>query len=91
MHRNKCRRKHQRHKITKIQPLQLSNAAGGIFFVVPIDESESGIGAIYTGKNPPRIGSVFMVGDDSNSRKMEVRWVAPLGTRRFRFGMTYLD
>ena len=91
MYKGKSRRKHQRHQSNQIHPLQLSNTNGGIFFVVPIDESESGIGAIYTGKNPPNVGSVFLVGDSTPPRKAEVRWVSPLGTRRFRFGLMYVD
>jgi hypothetical protein len=79
------------HKVTQINPIHLHSLTGTVFFVVPVDESESGIGCIYSGKIPPRIGHINMVGEDGDTREMEVRWVALIGKNRFRLGLMYLD
>ncbi len=91
MFEGKCRRRHQRHKVAQINPIQLSSSTGAVFFVVPVDESESGIGCIYSGQIPPQVGHTYEVSEDGDTREMEVRWVDPIGKNRFRLGLMYLD
>ena len=91
MHDRKCRRREPRHQVSQINPIQLSNPAGELFFVVPVDVSESGIGCIYSGKIPPQTGQTYMVDRDGDTREMEVRWISAIGENRFRLGLMYLD
>jgi hypothetical protein len=88
---DKDRRRHQRHKVSQINPLQLSDSTGALFFVVPIDKGDSGIGCIFSGKIPPVVGHIYLVSGDSINTEMEVRWVASIGNNRFRLGLMSLD
>jgi len=91
MYKGKSRRRHERQKVTQITPIQLSGPDGAIYFVVPVDQSESGLGCIYSGKIPPVEGHIYVVEIDGDSREMEVRWISLIGNNRFRLGMMYVD
>jgi hypothetical protein len=87
---DKNRRRHQRQKVSQINPLQLSNSSGALFFVVPIDKSDSGFGCIFSGIIPPIVGHTYLVSGDSINTEMEVRWVVSIGENRFRLGLVSL-
>ncbi|MCA1764867.1 MAG: hypothetical protein LC633_01190 [Desulfobulbaceae bacterium] len=91
MYKAKSRRRHERHKVTQINPIKLNGSDDDLYFVVPVDESESGLGCIYSGAKPPLVGHVYAVEREGGSRRMEVKWIAPIGTNRFRLGMMYVD
>ncbi|MDT8334241.1 MAG: hypothetical protein RQ753_00935 [Desulfurivibrionaceae bacterium] len=91
MYRGKSRRRHERHKVEQITPIQLNGSDGTIFFVVPVDESESGLGCIYSGKIPPEAGRRYMVARAGETREMELRWISPLSKNRYRLGLMYAD
>lgn len=89
MDKKNCRRKHQRHQAVQIKPIRLTSSTGLIYFVVPVDESEEGMGCIFSGKNPPLVGHVYMIGDEDSARQIEVRWLDTIANNRYRLGMQY--
>lgn len=89
MSKDKNRRKHQRHAVEPINPVRLCSTTGEIFYVVPVDESEGGMGCIFSGKNPPQTGHTYLVGEENDTRPMEVRWVESIGNNRFRLGLRH--
>ncbi|MFO7607441.1 MAG: hypothetical protein R6W72_14195, partial [Desulfurivibrionaceae bacterium] len=80
-----------RHKVNQINPIKLNGSDDDLYFVVPVDESESGLGCIYSGVKPPQAGHVYAVEREGGCRRMEVKWIAPIGANRFRMGMMYVD
>lgn len=90
MHDRKCRRREPRQQVSQINPIQLSNSAGELYFVVPVDVSESGMGCIYSGKIPPLAGQIYTVEGDGDTREMEIRWISAIGENRFRLGLMYV-
>jgi hypothetical protein len=91
MYKGKSRRRHERQKVNQITPIKLNGSDDDLYFVVPVDESESGLGCIYSGAVPPRAGHVYAVEREGESRRMEVKWIAPISATRFRMGLMYVD
>lgn len=88
--RQKNRRRHKR-QICKDQVVTLRSAVGTKIFVLLIDRSDGGIGCIYNGKNPPRIGYAYEVLEEGEVRGVEVAWVDEFGHLKHRLGLVYLE
>ena len=82
-------RKHER-QIAANRPLQLIHLNSYTFYILPADESKSGIGCIYTGPEPPDVGAFYTFKEKGVSRNIEVKWIKELATGIFRLGLEYI-
>jgi hypothetical protein len=82
-------RRHVR-KTGEHQPIQMVNLNSQTFYVLPADESEGGLGAIYTGKKPPEIAAYYSYKEGNKLRHVEVRWVKKISDGIFRLGLQYI-
>lgn len=90
MRRGHNRRQHKR-QVCNNQVVTLRSAAGSNIFVLLIDQGAGGLGCVYSGKNPPKVGYTFGVQAEGGARQVEVVWVDELGRLKYRLGLMYLD
>ena len=83
------KRRHER-SLAANRPIQLVTMDTHTYYILPADESSSGMGCIYTGEEPPEAGAVCVIREDGPERKVEVMWVLPLAQGIFRLGLQYI-
>jgi hypothetical protein len=81
-------RRHERKKADN-RPLKLEHLNNYTLYILPTDESESGMGCIYTGNEPPDVGAYYSFEDKGTRRKAEVVWVTELTQGIYRLGLAY--
>ncbi|OGS37521.1 MAG: hypothetical protein A2293_12755 [Elusimicrobia bacterium RIFOXYB2_FULL_49_7] len=78
--------------ISDNRPIRLLHQNGRTFYLLPADESKSGMGVIFTGTEPPESGAFYSINDDhQQERRVEVMWIKPLAPGIFRLGLSYLS
>jgi len=83
------KRRHER-SLAANRPIQLVQMNNHTYYILPSDESASGMGCIYTGDDPPETGAICVIREDGPERKVEVKWVMPLTQGIFRLGLQYI-
>jgi hypothetical protein len=86
--KKKTGRRHER-KVAANRPLRMVHLNSYTFYVLPADESESGIGCIYTGSEPPDVGAFYSFREDDEMKRVEVKWIKKLATGIYRLGLEY--
>jgi hypothetical protein len=81
-------RKYER-TISNNRPLQLLHLNSYSFYILPTDESQTGMGCIYTGKEPPEVGAFYTFKDKETLKKVEVKWIKKLAEGIYRLGLEY--
>lgn len=84
------KRRHERN-LSQNRPVQLVQMNSRTYYILPADESSSGMGCIYTGNEPPEPGAVCMLKEGHPERKVEVRWVSPLASGIYRIGLHFIQ
>lgn len=83
------KRKHDRRE-SPSRPIKMANLNSQTFYVLPSDESDGGIGAIYTGHQPPNAASFYSFSDGNKTRHVEVKWVKKIADGLYRLGLQYI-
>jgi hypothetical protein len=89
MDRKPNKRRHER-SMAGNRPIQLVHLNTRTYYILPADESKSGMGCIYTGDDPPEIGAVCVIREDGPERKVEVKWVMAMAQGIYRLGLQYI-
>ena len=79
-----------KRKIIENQTIQMASMNSKTFYVLPFDESEGGVGAIYTGLQPPEAGAYFSFKEGNSVRHVEIKWVKKISDGIYRLGFQYI-
>ncbi|MCP4601624.1 MAG: hypothetical protein GY847_14115 [Proteobacteria bacterium] len=84
------RRKHPRRASSIDQTIKLEDSKDVSVYMILVDVAEGGIGLIYNGSHPPKIGYTFTAHIKEELRQVEVIWVQKLNKHRHRIGMMFI-